>query len=188
MRVATGRPHAGRSPRAVLSHIASICLIAMILAAAPVHGDQRDVASIDTLTRCAAVIFEGQVLEVRSEWNPEQTQIHTLVGLQVNECYKGALSTNRLDLRFLGGTVGEMTMAVLGQPVFSPGEKVFLFLAPNHETRDFPVVAGEQGKLVIEEDPVSDTEVLSSPWMRIAKSSVVQTIDEVMRPVLQGSR
>ena len=188
MPIAQETPRAVRSAGVVVFHLSSCVLVAALLASAPAHGGPPQVADIDTLTRCASVIFEGDVLDVSSAWNQDHNQIRTRVDLAVSQCYKGSTRGGHINIQFLGGTVDEITMAVLDQPTFSPGEHVFLFLAPNHEDRDVPLVAGDQGKLLVTQDPTSRAEMISSPYLSIPKADAVKRIDQIMQPVLHGSR
>ncbi|MBK8098549.1 MAG: hypothetical protein IPK26_15675 [Planctomycetes bacterium] len=129
-----GRPCASRSLLAPMG----LLLSTLAMAQAP---------DLDTLIRRSGVILEGTVGAVRSEWNATRTQIHTHVSLRLVNVLKGELPQPTLELRLLGGTVGNITMAVIGQPTFGPGENVLLFLRPDYVQGEFPVVALEHGKL-----------------------------------------
>lgn len=139
--------------------------------------------SIDTLTRRAGVIAEGKVTAVRSAWNANQTQIHTTLTLEVERYHKGDLNKNTLDIRYLGGVVGNVTMAVIGQPSFAVNEDVFIFLKPNHAVRDVPFVGAHEGKFTVTTDPVTQIEGLRNEHMEVTKASSVETIERIMQPV-----
>jgi hypothetical protein len=161
-------------------------LVAM--SALPALAYQQGNLSLDTLTRRAAVIVEGNVTAVQSAWNAAQTQIHTTVTLKVSQYHKGDLKQDTLSVKFLGGTVGNMTMAVLGQPSFAVNEQVVLFLRPNFEIRDVPFVGADEGKFTVQIDPATKVEYVQSAHQRATKSAVLETIAQVMRPLTALSK
>jgi hypothetical protein len=135
--------------------------------------------TIDQMTRRASIIVEGQVASVTADWNTAHTQIHTTVRLQSVQYYKGT-GPATLDLRLLGGTVGDMTMRVIDQPAFASNERVFLFLSPNFEARDVPIVGQFQGKLRVTTN-AQGQEVLVGSTQTFLKSDVESSIRSIMR-------
>ncbi|MGH2399756.1 MAG: hypothetical protein ACRDF6_07905 [bacterium] len=127
---------------------------------------------LDELIRGAGVIFEGRVAEVRSEWNTDRTQIHTTVAIRVSDYLKGGAGAQEIRLRMLGGTVGEITQAIMGQPAFTRDEQVLLFLSPDWEQGRFPVVFGEHGKFVTTRDPRSGRELVKRPGQNLFKTDL----------------
>lgn len=144
----------------------------------------RSQATIDQLTRGAGVIVEGQVAAVDAAWNADHTRIYTTVRLDVARFHKGDAGQKTLDIRLLGGTVGDMALVVVGQPTFTPGESVFLFLNPNFEARDVPVVGRSDGIFRVTIDALG-REALVSPTGTFTRGDVVTTIRNVMQPIGQ---
>jgi hypothetical protein len=144
------------------------------------YAHRSQPVDIDTLTRRASIIVEADVADVRAAWTPDGTQIRTKVRLRVRQYLKGGHGEDTLEIEHLGGTIGELTFAVLGQPTFETGERVFLFVAPNVGQGDFPIVAGEHGKFTVETDPRSRAEMLHGPHMSLGKDEVVKSIGQIM--------
>jgi hypothetical protein len=140
--------------------------------------------SIDQLTRNASVILEGDVTAVRSEWNADRTRITTAVSIRVGQYHKGNLGRDVIEIRLAGGTVDDITMAVIGQPSFERDERVFLFLKPNFEQRDVPVVGTAAGKMRMTTD-ASGADILLTPTQTFEKNDVVREIRSVLRPIGQ---
>ncbi len=140
--------------------------------------------SVDQLTRNASVILEGEVTAIRGDWNANRDRIYTTVSIRVDQFHKGALTTNVVELRYLGGMVGEVTMAVTGQPTFETSERVFVFLKPNFEVRDVPVVGSEAGKFRLATN-AQGGDVLLSATRTLEKDDVVREIRSVLRPIGQ---
>ncbi len=159
-------------------------LLAVANAVAPVAAYSLSDYTIDQLTRRAAVVLEGEVTGVRSAWSQDGTRIYTSVTVLVAQYHKGDLRRPTLELRLLGGAVGDITMAVIGQPGFETGERVFLFLRPNFETREIPFVGGEEGKLRIASSAAGG-EVLMGPHETFEKSDVILHIRSVLRSIGQ---
>jgi hypothetical protein len=157
---------------------------ALILLPAPgALADQLQRLSIETLARRAPVIVEGRVAAKRSEWNADGTKIYTIITLAVDEYHKGGLNENSLDIRYLGGSVGDITMAVMGQPTFALNERVFLFLGPDYTRKDQPFAGNAEGKRVISTDPVTGEDQLTGIHMTIDKTEAIATVDRVMSAV-----
>lgn len=106
------------------------------------------------LVRDAGLILEGRVSDVRSEWAAGGAQIHTLVTISVDRIVKntGAATPSSVTLRVLGGTVGDLTLAIIASPRYTPDEEVLLMLRPDWERTLHPVVGFNQGKFRIVTD------------------------------------
>lgn len=165
---------------------AGLCVL-LVAGTQMVRAHHVEGLSVDTLTRRAAVIVEGKITRVASAWNANQTQIQTTVTLKVEKYHKGDLKQNTIDITFLGGVVGNITMAVIGQPSFAMNEDVFLFLRPNHAVRDIPFVGAHEGKFTVTTDPVTQVKRLRNVHMTVTKASTIETIERIMQPVLAAA-
>lgn len=130
-------------------------LICLCVAAATSHG-VANASTVGKMTLGQMVsgskeIVRGTVTHVSSEWNEDNTQIHTTVELFVSDVAKGnTRETEILTLRMLGGRIGDLAMIIVGSPVFAMGEDVILFLRDPESLS--PILGLHQGKLKIEED------------------------------------
>src|SRR5579875_3507081 len=70
-------------------------------------------------------------------------EIWTLSSFDVEETWRGE-APRRIEVRLLGGSLGEVTSHVSGVPRFRAGEDVVLFLEPT-KRGDYSVVSWEQG-------------------------------------------
>ncbi len=159
--------------------VSILAVIAPLTASAHILPD----LSIDQLTRRAAVIVEGEVTDVRSDWTPDRDRIYTTVTLRVSHVHKGNVPAATMSLRLLGGRVGDITMSIVGQPSFQSDEQVFLFLAPNFDRREIPFVGSEEGKLRVAAGATGD--VLLGPHQTFEKDDAVNEIRRVMQAVGQ---
>jgi hypothetical protein len=159
-------------------------LFAAMFSASPSSGGVSTPVSLNQLIRSASVIVEGDVVAMRGNWSPDHTRIYTTITLDVSQVHKGTLTGQTLDLRVLGGTVDDMTLAVVEQPHFKTGERVFLFLSPNYQTRDIPFVGGEAGKMSIVPN-ATGADVLLGVNATFEKSDVTRNIRSILRPIGQ---
>ena len=72
-------------------------------------------------------IFRGEVIAVRSYWNPERTRIRTDVTIQVEEYIKGK-GPKEITITLPGGSIGVTRQWVSDVPQFSVGDYDVIFL------------------------------------------------------------
>jgi hypothetical protein len=109
--------------------------------------------SFDGLVSKAQVVFVGQTIDVRSQWEstPSGRAIVTVVTFKVLRTLKGELG-GQTQLEFLGGTVGEYRMEVVGMPRFRVGDEDVLFVDERGRPVS-PVVGFMHGRFRVLEDP-----------------------------------
>ena len=71
-------------------------------------------------------------------------EIWTVTTFEVEEAWRGANLPQRIAVRLLGGTAGNITSRVSGIPHFQPGEETVLFLEATSRG-DFSIVSWQQG-------------------------------------------
>jgi hypothetical protein len=114
--------------------------------------------SVRALASRADVVVIGEVLLVRSEWDPAWRVISTRVDLRVGEALKGEVTGDGLQFRQPGGRAGGVVAVVGGAPSFTSGERVLLVLSRRPDGK--LVVAGLfEGKFSLERDTVSGREM-----------------------------
>ena len=98
---------------------------------------------LDRLAADSRVVVRAKVLGIHSYWNAERTFIFTDVHARPSDVIKGR---HQGDLTFtiMGGTVGEVTVMIVGGPDLAPGSEYVLFL----DQTDFP---GDSDRLTIRE-------------------------------------
>jgi hypothetical protein len=114
--------------------------------------------SLLQLVSASDLIITGSVDEITSQWNSGQDQIHTDVGLSVQQCVKGPWRPTRVTIRVPGGQVRDIVQSSSVAPQFEVGEEVLLFLEFGEEDTA-RVVGGFQGKLTLSEDKVVGSDV-----------------------------
>ena len=128
------------------------------------------------LVDTAELVFEGRVLSVQSEQTGPRS-IHTIVCFEVIEVIKGQYSAPELELRYLGGRVGERELRVEGLQMPQPGEHGFYFVESIHEPMIHPMVGWSQGHFLVQPTP-SNTQAIHT-----ADGQGVSDIEAVSRPL-----
>jgi len=83
--------------------------------------------TVAELSDLADRIISGDVVDVESYWNDEETLILSSVTVEVQDDLKGN-GPLRIFLELFGGTVGDTTMRTSVTPTFVAGDHVLLFL------------------------------------------------------------
>ena len=105
--------------------------------------------SVAKLTQVSRLIVRARCVENKSAW--DAGEIWTFTALETTEIWKGP-TQSRVNIRLLGGRVGNLTSHVSGVPRFRIGEEVVLFLVPTTHG-DFSVVSWVQGTFRIHQNP-----------------------------------
>lgn len=115
-------------------------------------------------------IVRGTVIKKRSYWNKRKSLIYTSVILKKDESIKGS-AAEEIEVVYLGGKVGDITLKVSEMPTFTEGEKVLVFVRKN-VLGDNVVLSGEYGKRVIREDSKGELDPGSKSFIRRVKKIV----------------
>lgn len=83
------------------------------------------------LAQQATAIVIGKVSGLQSTWDPQGQKIVTYITLTVEEVLKGIVPDSTLTIKELGGTLGDLQFWIDGNPEFTRGERVLVFLAQN---------------------------------------------------------
>jgi hypothetical protein len=129
----------------------SLSLICTLLFAGIASSTTVIPPSFDALVAGANTIFVGEVVNTQAIWigTPRGRAIKTLVDFRVEDVWTGS-SGVVTRLEFMGGTIGEATMEVVGMPVFTIGQRAVLFVSP--ERAASPLVGFMHGRLRVERD------------------------------------
>ncbi|HXU38125.1 MAG TPA: matrixin family metalloprotease, partial [Blastocatellia bacterium] len=74
------------------------------------------------------LIVTGRVVSRTSAWDDTHSMVWTYVEVRTDRVLKGELSESTIVLKQLGGETGASAVRAFGQPGFTPGERVLLYL------------------------------------------------------------
>ena len=106
--------------------------------------------SLQQLVKEADLIVKARVQDVSTQETPDRSNLTTVVVLAVEQQWKGP-NVSTVIVRLPGGSAGEITQRVMGQPEFSLGEEVILFLKKQADGR-YATVGAKQGKFTVTTD------------------------------------
>ncbi|HUQ88484.1 MAG TPA: hypothetical protein VM096_13055 [Vicinamibacterales bacterium] len=136
-----------------MRRLVALSLICTLLMAGVARSTTVIPPTFEALVSSANTIFVGEVMNVRASWisTPQGRAIRTYVTFRVEDVWKGAAgAVTQLD--FLGGTIGETTMEVVGMPTFHEGQRSVLFVHGEVQTAS-PLVGFWHGRMRVEKDP-----------------------------------
>lgn len=105
--------------------------------AAPVGAATLRRAGLEELVAVNQTVLVGEVVDVHSYWNADNTFILSDVRIEVAEVLKGEAGPVT-TITVMGGTVGDLTTLIVGGPELVPGRSYVLFVGRG----DLPGAAG----------------------------------------------
>lgn len=129
----------------------------------PALGDLGETWSLKALTTNATAIVKGHVIGTRCSLDQDTGLIFTDAEVEIDETFKGTL-TGKVIVRYLGGQIGDLGLAVSHEPVILLGEEVIVFLSPyTFKDQVFPeyfgVVGGVKGKLTVRDGYILEVQL-----------------------------
>jgi hypothetical protein len=162
-------------------------MIALLLMSAS-DGNATSVreVSVDEMLRQSQFVFEGTVTAVEAREN-SQKRIHTYVTFEIKDIIKGAYHGNVITLRFLGGTVGDVTMAVSDMRLPQQLEHGIYFVESLERDQVNPLYGWSQGHFIVQRDAVGGERVMTNG--RLPVTGVMDSMpDEQMTPTKDGTQ
>jgi hypothetical protein len=118
-------------------------------------------ASMDEMLRQSQFVFEGTVTAIEAREN-SQNRIHTYVTFEITDIIKGEYHSNSITLRFLGGTVDDVTMVVGDMRLPQEGERGIYFVESLEKFQVNPFYGWSQGHFIVERDGTGSDRVMTN--------------------------
>ena len=122
----------------------TLCVCAAVSASPSVLA-----VSLEQLSTASQLIVEGEVVGKTSDFNANQTSIQTYVTFRVADVVKGTYNQPEITLRFLGGTVGEISLNVSDSTLPELGEEGVYFVESLERFQVNPLYGMDQGHFLI---------------------------------------
>jgi len=113
--------------------------------------------SFDELVRSSEFVFQGRVVDKRAEFD-KRGAIKTYVTFEVLDVYKGAYSGRTLQLPFLGGTIGDLTMKISDLEPPNVGETGIYFVESMSNPPAHPLYGWDQGHFLVRTNQTDRTD------------------------------
>jgi hypothetical protein len=155
-----GRNHAILGFRAIL-----IVLLLMPIS----FGNATSVreVSMDEMLLQSQFVFEGTVTAIETRQN-KQKRIHTYVTFEIIEIIKGEYPDNTITLRFLGGTVDDVTLVVSDMRLPQQGEHGIYFVESLQRFQVNPLYGWSQGHFIVERDGTGSERVMTNTRLPVS--------------------
>ena len=127
-----------------------VAAFAVLILATPSFSGVLPV-SLEQMSKDSQLIFEGEVIDTVSRFNANETNIHTYITFRVLDVVKGTRNNPEIMLRFLGGTVGEVSLDVSESTLPELGEKGVYFVESLERFQVNPLYGMDQGHFLISE-------------------------------------
>lgn len=127
-------------------------LLAVVSCLYPARSSYSDAAPKWTdadLLRFSDVVVRGRVAGVGVARDERVDSLYTYVTLDVVEVLEGPVRDRRITIKQLGGRLGSEALEIAGQPTFTAGEDVVLFLELRPRDHTLATTAQWQGKFGI---------------------------------------
>ena len=112
---------------ALLTSIIAVCW------APPARATIVEELTVAEMAQRSGAVVYGTVTGVESSWDDSHTRIYTEIDIDVIEYVSGS-GPEQVSIRQAGGRVGDDELVIAGQPTFTEGEQVVVFLEPLETT------------------------------------------------------
>ena len=131
--------------------------------------------SLEQMSTASQLIFEGEVIGTDSRFNANETSIHTYVTFRVVDVIKGTHNRPEIILRFLGGTVGEISLDVSESTLPEFGQKGVYFVESLDRFQVNPLYGMDQGHFLIFESAGRRIMTTWNKWVITSLPPIAQT-------------
>lgn len=163
-----------------MKHTALSCITLLVslllLSISCGHAASVREVTIDEMLLHSQFVFDGKVVSLEAKENSRK-RIHTYVTFAIQDVIKGEYPNPTITLRFLGGTVGDVTMAVSDMEIPAVGEHGIYFVESLERLQVHPFYGWSQGHFIVEPDGNGTDRVMTSnkqPVTEIADDSPVE--------------
>lgn len=128
----------------------------------------------------SGLIFEGRVIGARVEKAPGSKAIHTIVTFEVMDLVKGDSGPSTVELSFLGGNMGDISMQVTEMSYPAVGEHGIYFVENPAGRQVHPLYGWDQGHFIVQHD-----RQLQQAVVKTRRGSLVYGIEKDRPQVIQ---
>jgi hypothetical protein len=139
-------------------------VVGMVLLIMPIaYGSAASVleVTLNEMLQQSQFVFEGRVMAAESREN-DGKRIHTYVTFEIMDVIKGEYQSNIITLRFLGGTVGDVTLSVSDMQMPRQGEQGIYFVESLERNQVHPLYGWSQGHFIVVRDASGIARVMTS--------------------------
>ncbi len=121
----------------------------------------RQVSVEEMLENCD-LIFEGVVIKNEVMRGAQKRQIVTAVTFEIKDIIKGHYSEKLIELKYLGGSLGGVTLSVSDMQIPAIGLKGYFFVESLDREQVHPLYGWQQGNYFIKTDVGANGEIVTT--------------------------
>ena len=136
--------------------------------------------STEELVARADLIVIGEVVSTDCEWDDANLLIYTLATLEVEKDIKNTSPSSHLTIRYVGGTVDNITLIIPGYCTLSRTENVLLYLE-EEDGNTFRILGNVLGKHQIVSESETGVKFIKSGFVSSAKTYGEENVQKTIR-------
>jgi len=137
------------------------CLLGVLIAwGSPAPASSVAQVSLQEMLQDCELVFEGRVVSEEVRTGAGKRAIFTFVTLEVLDVIKGVYPGDRIELRYLGGTLGDRSLQVTDLHLPSVGDKGIFFVETLGDSPAHPLYGWDQGHYRIVRGEESQGEIV----------------------------
>jgi hypothetical protein len=158
----------------------------MLWCAAQAEATAIQQMDLSEVAGASELVFEGRVVGTEVRPGPDGRGIYTYVTFQVLDAIKGQALGETIQLRFLGGTLGDLTLAVSDMHVPQLGEHGIYCVESLHRSQANPLYGWDQGQYIVRVDPTDGQEKVYTRGQQAVTGFLPETLPGGTRPFSRG--
>jgi hypothetical protein len=164
-----------------------LSLLCVMLWCAPQAGATAiQQMGLSEVAGASELVFEGRVIAAEVRPGPDGRRIYTYVTLQVLDAIKGQAPGETVQLRFLGGTLGDLTLAVSDMHVPEIGEHGIYCVESLQRPQANPLYGWDQGHYIIRPDIADGQEKVYTRGQQAVTGFVAEASQRAASPFSRG--
>jgi hypothetical protein len=146
----------------------SILIVLFLIHSPKVDATSVLEVSMDAMLQESELVFEGTAVSFEARQNGPK-RIHTYITFEIKDIIKGEHHSKTITLRFLGGTVGDVNMAISDLQLPQQGEHGIYFVESLKRFQVNPLYGWSQGHFIVERDAAGSERVMTNRRLPITE-------------------
>jgi hypothetical protein len=145
----------------VILKLSALYMLMLLLPISNGNATSVREVSMDEMLQQSQFVFEGTAIAIKARESSKK-RIYTYVTFEIKDIIKGEYHSNTIILRFLGGTVGDLTLMVSDMRLPQEGEHGIYFVESLERYQVNPLYGWSQGHFIVERDPAGSERVMTN--------------------------
>ncbi len=153
--------------------------------------------SFDQVCQGSELIFEGRIASKETRPSPTDGKPFTYFTFQIMEVIKGSYTGSTVELGFMGGQLGDLTLKVSGMQMPEMGERGIYFVENLSVQRIHPLCGWQQGHCLVISDkqtgqdmviPVEDKDSVKANSLALTQAPTSEVFKQNIRNVMEKDK